>query len=101
MTSLELVGASGNGDRQLYGEVLVLVVLLLLFVEVHQVDHVALVAVPLLRLRDEGVLEILLAIATLAANLIHLIHVIAILVYDLGLCAHASTRSERLRVIRL
>lgn len=83
-SSLELVGAASDGDCQLNSNILIVILLIffaLVIIEVHQIDHITFIAISFLRLRYEGILEVLLAIcATLATNLIH---VVAILVDDL------------------
>ena len=101
ISSLEFVRAASDGNCQLYGKVLVLVILLLLLVQVHQIDHVAFIAVSFLSLRNECVLEVLLVVTTLAADFVDLIHVVTVLIDDLGLRSHACSGPECLRVVRL
>ena len=76
-------------------------ILLLLLVQVHQIDHVAFIAVSFLSLRNECVLEVLLVVTTLAADFVDLIHVVTVLIDDLGLRSHACSGPECLRVVRL
>lgn len=99
VSSLEFVRAASDGDCQLDGKVLVLVILFLLLVQIHQVNHVAFIAISFLSLRDECVLEILLVVAALASDFVDLVHVVAVLIDDLRLSSHASSGSEGLRVV--
>ena len=78
-----------------------MILLFLFLIQVHQVDHVTLVNIPLLSLGYEGILKVLLTSCALTAHLVDFVHVVTILVNYFGLSTHACPRAKRLRIIGL